>query len=399
MIRTISFSNFKCLDKHSFSLKKVNIFSGYNGRGKSSVMQFLLMLSQSVRGGRGIEKLHLNGDWLHLGDFDEILTNDKNTAIDCLIQTDESQCETVDLSYELGDDIKVGLIKKCFINDEDYFDTMGALGGKGAQNAKRQFSKPIPQALINLLNNIHFISANRIGPVKFVEKQEIPETHYVGVNGDFTINTISTFNGTIPIEMNLGNDNVEHSLKEMTSAWTSYIMNGGEVNIEGDKKSDTGKNSTVLSLEFSSPQQKNSTRFFKSYNVGFGYSYILSIVVTALIAKKDSIVIIENPEAHLHPQAQSRIALLLSKLADKGVQVFIETHSEHILNGFRLAALKEESFITNEDLAIYFFANDYSIEHLILEYNGRIPNWPEGFFDQSQHDLAEIMRLGATKKQ
>lgn len=399
MIRTISFSNFKCLDKHSFSLKKVNIFSGYNGRGKSSVMQFLLMLSQSVRGGRGIEKLHLNGDWLHLGDFDEILTNDKNTAIDCLIQTDESQCETVDLSYELGDDIKVGLIKKCFINDEDYFDTMGALGGKGAQNAKRQFSKPIPQALINLLNNIHFISANRIGPVKFVEKQEIPETHYVGVNGDFTINTISTFNGTIPIEMNLGNDNVEHSLKEMTSAWTSYIMNGGEVNIEGDKKNDTGKNSTVLSLEFSSPQQKNSTRFFKSYNVGFGYSYILSIVVTALIAKKDSIVIIENPEAHLHPQAQSRIALLLSKLADKGVQVFIETHSEHILNGFRLAALKEESFITNEDLAIYFFANDYSIEHLILEYNGRIPNWPEGFFDQSQHDLAEIMRLGATKKQ
>ena len=217
MIRTISFSNFKCLDKHSFSLKKVNIFSGYNGRGKSSVMQFLLMLSQSVRGGRGIEKLHLNGDWLHLGDFDEILTNDKNTAIDCLIQTDESQCETVDLSYELGDDIKVGLIKKCFINDEDYFDTMGALGGKGPQNAKRQFSKPIPQALINLLNNIHFISANRIGPVKFVEKQEIPETHYVGVNGDFTINTISTFNGTIPIEMNLGNDNVEHSLKEMTN--------------------------------------------------------------------------------------------------------------------------------------------------------------------------------------
>lgn len=398
MIKKISFSNFKCLDRQSFDLKKLNVFSGYNGRGKSSVMQFLLMLSQSVRGARDIDKLHLNGDWVSLGDFDEILTDDNKMSLGCCLETDDSQCGTVDLQYKLGDDdIKVGLVEKCVINGIDYFDTMGALGDAASNDTKRQL-KPTPQALLNILNNVHFISANRVGPVKFVEKQEVPETHCVGVNGDYTINTISTFKNLIPVEMNLDKtDRQNHSLKELVSLWMNYIMDGGDVNIDGDTKVEGRKSSRVLALEFSSPLEGTS-RFFKSYNVGFGYSYILSVVVTALIAKKDSIVIVENPEAHLHPQAQSRMALLLSKLADKGVQVFVETHSEHILNGFRLAALKEDSAITNEDLSIYFFDNNYRIERLVLEPNGRIRNWPKGFFDQSQHDLAEIMRLGAGRK-
>lgn len=399
MIKHISFSNFKCLNNKRFDLGKVNIFSGYNGRGKSSVMQFLLMLSQSVRStGHNIDKLHLNGEWISLGDFDEILTDDKLTNVGCYIETDESQCNTIDISYELGsEDIKVGLINKCFINEIDYFDTMGSLGESVIKPSKRQLSKVIPAALLNILSDIHFVSANRVGPVKFVEKQEVPESHRVGVNGDLTINTISTFKGMIPIEMNLHNDDLQmHALKDMVSLWMSYIMDGGNVYIDGDTNT-IGKSSSILALEFSSPQH-DSQRYFKSYNVGFGYSYILSIVVTALIAKKDSIVIIENPEAHLHPQAQSRMALLLSKLADKGVQVFVETHSEHILNGFRLAALKDETKVSTEDLAIYFFDNNYCIEKLSLEHNGRIHNWPKGFFDQAQFDLAEIMKLGAQKK-
>lgn len=398
MIKKISFSNFKCLEGQSFDLKKLNVFTGYNGRGKSSVMQFLLMLSQSVRGARDIDKLHLNGDWVSLGDFDEILTDDNKVSLGCCLETDDSQCGTVDLQYKLGDDdIKVGLVEKCVINGIDYFDTMGSLGDAASNDTKRQL-KPTPQALLNILNNVHFISANRVGPVKFVEKQEVPETHCVGVNGEFTINTISTYKNLIAVEMNLDREDRQyHSLKEQVSLWMSYIMDGGDVNIDGDTKVAERKSSSVLALEFSSPL-KGTSRFFKSYNVGFGYSYILSVVVTALIAKKDSIVIVENPEAHLHPQAQSRMALLLSKLADKGVQVFVETHSEHILNGFRLAALKEDSAITNEDLSIYFFDNNYHIERLVLEPNGRIRNWPKGFFDQSQHDLAEIMRLGAGRK-
>jgi predicted ATPase len=150
-------------------------------------------------------------------------------------------------------------------------------------------------------------------------------------------------------------------------------------------------------LEFGIADDK-SNRKFTAYNVGYGYSYILSIVITALIAKKDSIVIVENPEAHLHGKAQSRLTELLSKLASRGVQVFIETHSEHIINGFRKEMLKSNCSLTNNDTSIYFFDADYSVKYLTIEPNGKIPNWPKGFFDQETIDLAEIMRLGARVK-
>lgn len=101
-------------------------------------------------------------------------------------------------------------------------------------------------------------------------------------------------------------------------------------------------------------ENNNSSRKFESYNVGFGYSYILSIIVSALIAKEGNILIIENPEAHLHPKAQLNLSYLLAKLTGNGVQVFIETHSEHIVNGFRIAALKDGFSLNNKDLNIFF---------------------------------------------
>ena len=124
----------------------------------------------------------------------------------------------------------------------------------------------------------------------------------------------------------------------------------------------------------------------------------MSIVVTALIAKEGDIVIVENPEAHLHPEAQTRLTFMLAKLGARGVQVFIETHSEHVINGIRLAALKEEYALDNEDVRIFFFDKDFQKKDLIIEKNGKILNWPERFFDQYQKELSEIIRLGAQKK-
>ena len=189
-------------------------------------------------------------------------------------------------------------------------------------------------------------------------------------------------------------DDNEYDLLTVTTKWIDYIMSGGMVNVE-DYAADK-KRSSTLSLQFGFNSIGNN-RKFESYNVGFGYSYILSIVVSALIAKEGNIFIVENPEAHLHPKAQLNLAFLLAKLVDNGVQVFIETHSEHIVNGFRLAALKEEFSLSNKDLNILFFDNDFCIQQLKVESNGKIKNWPSGFFDQYQYELSEILTLGRNK--
>lgn len=398
MIKNLKFDNFKCLSGKSFDLSKINLFTGYNGRGKSSVIQLLLLLAQSTRKNEanGIENLHLNGKYIQLGDFDELLYDDSTRydfGIDMVISPDHK----IHFSYEMGNDFKIGHMSSCIIDTVDYFDapSKSTETKEGENSNKELMSLPV---FINSkfgTQNVHYVSANRQGPVKFVEKEEKPEFYSVGADGSKTINTLSNYFESIDDAMNVdSSDKEKHSLGESVSMWIDYIMNGGSVSITGaDGDSNQKKKSAVLQLGFGM-----EGRTYNSYNVGFGYSYILSIVVTALIAKEGNIVIIENPEAHLHPEAQTRLTFLLAKLAARNVQVFVETHSEHVINGIRLAALKEEFILNNNDIKIFFFNQDFTKTDLIISENGRIPNWPSGFFDQYQKELAEILKLGSQKK-
>ena len=189
-----------------------------------------------------------------------------------------------------------------------------------------------------------------------------------------------------------GQDDNEYELLPAVGRWISYIMDGKDdaLNVDDGAGLEKKKRSSVLSLDFIL-----GNKSLHSYNVGFGYSYILSIIVTALIAKEGNMVIVENPEAHLHPEAQFRITQLLAKLASRGVQVFLETHSEHVVNAVRLAVIEKEYRITNEQVGLFFFDNDYAKRDLKIERNGRINDWPTRFFDQYQRELAEIFIKGS----
>lgn len=406
MIKYISFDNFKCLSGKEFELDKVNIFTGYNGRGKSSVMQAILMLSQSTRKDdmNGIAHLHVNGDFVKLGDFDELLTDPDSMhfGMSLKIHDNENKEHLVNLGYDMCDDFTIGALGDCKIDEVSYFDTASSkpIGKPERGNDEKGDLKPLPIFLHNQFKsqNVHYVAADRKGPIKFVERAEIPNIFKVGADGSSTITTLSAYHDTVDPELNVNaEDKDSRHLVDSVSMWLNFIMNGGSVGVVGNavRNSDVydkSKKSSILKIDFSVDDQG---RKYPSYHVGFGYSYILSIVVTALIAKENDMVIIENPEAHLHPEAQTRLTFLLAKLAAKGVQMFIETHSEHVINGFRLAALKEEYKLNNSEIRIFFFDFDFSLQSLMIEPTGRIKNWPAGFFDQYQKELAEILKLGA----
>lgn len=105
----------------------------------------------------------------------------------------------------------------------------------------------------------------------------------------------------------------------------------------------------------------------KPANVGFGYTYILPIIVSGLIAQKGQILIVENPEAHLHPKAQSEIAKFLALVASCGVQIYIESHSEHILNGLRISTLIDSIDITKDDVQIFYFIEEKESSKQLLQ--------------------------------
>lgn len=399
MIDIISFQNYKCLCDKSFSLKKVNIFAGYNGRGKSSALQSVLMLSQSIHADADIEKLHLNGDLVELGDYSELLADDKNELLTfcVMISLEGGQQKSVKLTYTADalDDVFIGKLVSCIVDGTEQFAVIRKLDETGSRETSEKASTQTPQWLKEQFKDVNYISADRQGPVKYVERKERPSVHRLEPHGRNAINILNTYKEKVPASMNINeNDTNTYILSAVVSDWMSYIMCDEQSVVEVPDKSEGRKKNSVLSLEY-----LIKDRAFSSYHVGFGYSYILSIIEAALIAKKGSLVIVENPEAHLHAKAQSRLTLLLAKLAARGVQVFIETHSEHIVNGFRLAALKNNTKLTTSDLGIFFFDMDFSVSHLEVEPNGRILNWPIGFFDQAKNDLAEIIRLGANVQQ
>lgn len=107
---------------------------------------------------------------------------------------------------------------------------------------------------------------------------------------------------------------------------------------------------------------------------------------------------IENPEAHLHPKAQSKLAELMALAAQNGVQILIETHSDHIVNGTLVAVRKSETLqgIAPDKVKIHYFLRSdsqhtTSVINLPVLEGGQIKNPPAGFFDQIETDLETLM--------
>jgi predicted ATPase len=130
-------------------------------------------------------------------------------------------------------------------------------------------------------------------------------------------------------------------------------------------------------------------------NMGFGVSYALPIVVQGLATVPGGMLIVENPEAHLHPAGQSAMGRFLGLLAADGVQVIVETHSDHVLNGICLATIEDRHPLKRQDVLIHAFLNEPhdGTRTLAIEINkqGGFTQNPTGFFDQSANDLGAIL--------
>ena len=149
----------------------------------------------------------------------------------------------------------------------------------------------------------------------------------------------------------------------------------------------------AVSLNFSFESDLGWTRDYRTTEVGFGLTYSLPIFVAGLSIARGGMLIVENPEAHLHPKAQSLMGQFLAVVAQSGVQVVVETHSDHVLNGIRLAAKHKK--IDADKVAIDFFSRDGNGQpELItprLKQNGKLDVWPEEFFDEYDKNIMELI--------
>lgn len=375
MLTKLTLNNFKCFSKPTaFELRRVNIFTGYNGRGKSTAMQSLLLLAQSLYDNKHMRELLVNGIFCKLGLFEDLLNScGSSKTIDIDLETDNAdEVKTVSLSYCEKSDRK-GKIAALCLDGKDYFEKRQEIGKPESVSDDSSLSNFPPQ-IYSLFQNFAYVSADRLGPTAFEVKQDLYDNNPIGNNGEFRLNVLA------------GNEALKAELSEIIVR----IMEGGRIGVKGDQESE--KSQEVLKLYFNTLDE---SRPVKSINSGFGYSYIIPILLAAL-NMKDGCLFIENPEAHLHPYAQSQLMKELVGIANRNnIQLFIESHSEHVINAIRLCTLLEDyDPLTNEDVSIYFFDKDMTISHLKMHSNAQMDNWPKGFFDQAESDSALILKLG-----
>jgi predicted ATPase len=145
-------------------------------------------------------------------------------------------------------------------------------------------------------------------------------------------------------------------------------------------------------------------------DVGFGVSQVLPVIVQCFYAAPGSILFIEQPELHLHPRAQAHLAdlfidILLSREdgRDRGIQLVIETHSEHFLHRLqrRIAEADPQRQISSDQVAAYFAQTIGSASHLEklqIDLFGTILNWPDNFFGDTMGDLIEMSKAAARRQ-
>jgi predicted ATPase len=138
------------------------------------------------------------------------------------------------------------------------------------------------------------------------------------------------------------------------------------------------------------------TGFLRPIHAGFGITQVLPIVVAALSASPNDILLIENPEVHLHPAGQALMGGFLADVASAGIQVLIETHSDHVLNGIRRAV--KSARLSPVDVAIHYFKQRSEGEAQVIspqiDPSGNIDVWPRGFFDQFDKDSSYFAGWG-----
>jgi predicted ATPase len=369
LINGLRFRNFKCFEDQDVVFSNLTLLSGMNGMGKSTVLQALLLLRQSF-GDKGFPNgFALNGDLTCLGTGKDILYED---AIDDNI--------SLELCYNEKEIAKW----MCHYDPNGDFLSFSQL----------DFNKGTLPSIGLFDNNFHYLNAERIGPRPLfaVSNDIVEKKRQIGTSGEYTAYFLSVFGSKdIPIAGMLNSKAHSSSLLHQIEAWLEAISPGVRLEIRPYRGMD------IVNLEYSFVTNRKASNPYRATNVGFGITYILPVLTALLSSSPGSLILLENPEAHIHPRGQVRMGELIALAAANGIQVIVESHSDHILNGIRLAVHSQK--ISNTDVKLYFFDRNtedertYSqITEPIIDKNGRINHWPEGFFDEMTTSLTTLLR-------
>lgn len=323
---------------------------GYNSVGKSSVIQSLLLLHDALNAKN--PRLFLNGPHGWDVGYSKDLINDKSQEHSIAITLNDEE-EFAHVILESRDPM-------------DLYLEIAKFGCSRMNNQK-----------------MYYLSAERLGP-RTSQSLTNMEYVYVGPHGENTAQVLlenSYFK--VPLDKQYPGSKNPY-LDNQVNNWLKDIFPFTSV---GAKSSPDTMTARIAIID-----QNHPSLDMYATNVGFGISYVLPIIITCLLAEPGAYVLIENPEAHLHPSAQSAMGRFLAFMSSKGVRIIVETHSDYIVTGVQLFVAANSD--CQKDVIINFFGRDengkVSINEITMDEKAVLSEWPKGFIDQSAHDFREL---------
>lgn len=376
MVDALSFRNFKCFDDLRLSIKPLTLLTGFNGGGKSTSIQPLLLLAQGLRGNWATDRFALNGPLARLGSAGDVLP--RGASENRIVVQVSSGDEEAEWQLEARSGIR----------------ELSVVGGRSAKGGRKDvnWTEVIAlagvrsSALVASVSRLSYLSAVRTGPSDAFPYPDADSTAPdVGVLGEFAPFWLDR---SVDNELDstlLNSSEPATSIRKQLDAFLGDLFPGAQANVVAVPQASS------LTVQF---RLGDESGWQRPANIGYGLTYTFPILVALLTSVPGQIIVIDSPEAHLHPSAQSQMGRILAKFAAGGRRIIIETHSDHLLNGCRLAVA--DKAISSEDVAIHFFAGTRSggVTSPVIDRDGNIDAWPTGFFDQSEKDLAQLAGWG-----
>jgi predicted ATPase len=383
MIKNIVIRNFKSIKRKHFGLKNLNVLLGLNGQGKSSFIQSLLTLRQSDRLQEGELKLGGKDMPVNIGSIQDALyqyTDDENLSIS--IQFDDSDYYEMEFEYQPETDV----LKQT----RESLRNVSILTGN------------IKQPLFT--NNFQYLNAQRFEPqsINPGSYSTVMEANDLGKYGQYTAHYLElrgsenicfdnlVHKDSVFVDVVTGEQLINRTLINQVNLWLGEISPG--VTVKTSKVT-----SDVILLEYAFKQPNlGSTNRFKPENTGFGISYALHIITAILASRPGELIIIENPESHIHPRGQAEMGKLIALAAQNDIQIIVETHSDHIINGIRVV-VKEQPELANRTKLFYFEkviaeTEQYSrITDIEIDRNGTLSSYPQHLLSEWSNQLSKLI--------
>ena len=368
MLTRLDLQYFKCFELLRLPLGHLTLLSGANASGKSSVLQALVLLHQTMREHEWSARLMLNGEAIKLGTVSDVVDKIHGRRDLEIGVIDGKQTYSWTFTGERSElSMAVGRV------------TVDQVAIEQPESLRHLLSPETVASLANRLKNLTYITAERIGPREVYALEDRQIASVVGPVGEHAVSVLHWGRDESVLDGLVIQDVINKRLHQVEARMRMFFPGCG-LEVQQVPK----VNAVTLGLRTS-----DATDFHRPIHVGFGLTQVLPIVIAALSAAEEDIMLIENPEVHLHPAGQALMGLFLAEVASAGVQVIVETHSDHVLNGIR--RFVKSGRIHPEQVALHFFrprsADMAQVVSPQMDASGNVDIWPDGFFDQFDKDM------------